>query len=122
MPPPRPPPPAHPTHTCSGTDLELPFKCPLDFLLPVGQLDAAGLEYRPAGFLDLPQVRVPQPPAAAAAVVVLCAAAQRRAAPCSLFGASWLPADVARGTGLQRLPGPPTGEALCRLLSHPLRA
>ncbi|KAL4422581.1 hypothetical protein ABPG75_008778 [Micractinium tetrahymenae] len=39
-----------------GTDLELPFQCPLDFLLPVGQLDSAPLPYRPAGFLDLPQV------------------------------------------------------------------
>lgn len=39
-----------------GTDLELPFLCPLDFLLPVGQLDQAGMPYRLAGFLSHPQV------------------------------------------------------------------
>eukprot|EP00887_Chlorella_sp_A99_P000964 scaffold5.g964.t1 len=44
--------------TCriKGTDLELPFECPLDFMAPVPGLDASGMPYRPAGFLGLMQV------------------------------------------------------------------
>lgn len=42
---------------CRGTDLEVPFQCPLDYLLPVDQLEQApNLPYRLPGFLDMPQV------------------------------------------------------------------
>lgn len=42
---------------CRGTDLELPFACPLDYLLPVDQFDLApNLPYRLPGFFDSPQV------------------------------------------------------------------
>lgn len=52
-----------------GTDLELPFRCPLDFLVPIPSLDHSGLQYRLPGFLQLPAV----PPAlrdSQAAVVI----------------------------------------------------
>ncbi|KAI3438688.1 hypothetical protein D9Q98_001108 [Chlorella vulgaris] len=39
-----------------GTDYGVPFECPLDFLLPLDNLDAAGVQYRHAGFLQHPQV------------------------------------------------------------------
>jgi hypothetical protein len=42
---------------CRGSDLEQPFQCPLDYLLPLKDLDASGVDYRPPGFLTLPQVR-----------------------------------------------------------------
>lgn len=41
---------------CRGTDYGVPFECPLDFLLPLDNLDAAGVQYRHAGFLQHPQV------------------------------------------------------------------
>lgn len=40
----------------SGTDNELPFECPMDFLFPVGQLEVLKVQYRHAGFLEHPQV------------------------------------------------------------------
>ena len=46
--------------TCRGTDYELPFECPLDFLVSVRNLDQNNVQYRPAGFLQLPQVQYPQ--------------------------------------------------------------
>lgn len=46
---------------CRGSDLEQPFRCPLDYLLPLKELDASGVDYRPPGFLALPQVRQHMP-------------------------------------------------------------
>jgi hypothetical protein len=43
---------------CRGSDLQLPFRCPLDFLLPIKSLEASKVDYRHAGFLQLPQVPV----------------------------------------------------------------
>ena len=40
----------------SASDLELPFECPLDYMLSVANLDASGVAYRTPGFLGLPQV------------------------------------------------------------------
>ena len=39
-----------------GTDLRLPFECPLDYLLPTPLLDSSGLPYRMPGFLEHPEV------------------------------------------------------------------
>jgi hypothetical protein len=44
----------------SGGDYEAPFQCPLDFMLDVQALDWQHIQYRPAGFLDLPQVGSPR--------------------------------------------------------------
>lgn len=41
---------------CRGTDYEQPFECPLDFMLAPHALQDQGVQYRPAGFLQLPQV------------------------------------------------------------------
>ena len=49
---PLPPPPA-----CRGTDYGVPFEAPLDYLIPVAQLDAYGVAYRHSSFLQHPQVR-----------------------------------------------------------------
>lgn len=63
---------APPAPACRrGTDLELPFQCPLDFLVPIPALDASGLQYRMPGFLQLPQV--PAALRASRAVVVIAA-------------------------------------------------
>jgi hypothetical protein len=43
-----------------GGDYEAPFQCPLDFMLDVQALDWQHIQYRPAGFLDLPQVGSPR--------------------------------------------------------------
>ena len=50
---------------CRGTDYEQPFECPLDFMLAPHALQDQGVQYRTAGFLQLPQVRC---------CAVLCAA------------------------------------------------
>ena len=42
---------------CRGTDYEQPFECPLDFMLAPHALRDNSVQYRPAGFLQLPQVR-----------------------------------------------------------------
>ena len=39
-----------------GTDLRLPFECPLDYLIPIWSLDESGLPYRMSGFLEHPEV------------------------------------------------------------------
>ena len=50
--------------------MELPFECPLDFLLPADSLEAAGVDYRHPGFLALPQVPDTLRRAKAAVVIV----------------------------------------------------
>lgn len=50
------PAPANPM-CCRGTDLQLPFQCPLDFMLPIPALERQAVQYRSAGFLQLPQAR-----------------------------------------------------------------
>ena len=40
----------------SAGDYASPFRCPLDFLLPIEVLDRHNVSYRAPGFLDLPQV------------------------------------------------------------------
>ena len=41
---------------CRGTDTQLPFQCPSDFIFHVPLLDQNGLAYRMPGFLQQPQV------------------------------------------------------------------
>jgi len=41
---------------CRHADYEAPFQCPLDYLGPIHVLDEERIEYRTAGFLELPQV------------------------------------------------------------------
>ena len=55
-----------------GTDLRLPFDCPLDYLLATPHLDTSGLPYRMPGFLEHPQVRLQHMVSVHAALVSLC--------------------------------------------------
>ncbi|PSC68599.1 glycosyltransferase family 77 [Micractinium conductrix] len=67
--------------TCriKGTDLPLhgPFECPVDYPINVYYLQSSGVDWRPAGFLHLPQL----PPQVRHGRAVVAVAAQRPAQP-----------------------------------------
>ena len=46
-----------PALPCRGTDTQLPFECPADFVFHIPLMDANGVRYRVPNFLQRPEVR-----------------------------------------------------------------
>jgi hypothetical protein len=72
-----------------GSDLQLPFECPADFLFSLPRMEESGVDYRVAGFLDNPQVHAAAVAMAVAAPVAMASPVGRAVAVGGACGCCW---------------------------------